>query len=391
MKHLQHLLHPISLDEFQNNVFEKKHLHIKRGDSNYYREYLTEEVISDFISSKQINTKGVRLVKLIDDSVEPVKLNAEGKLTVDSRLITKYFLEGYTLVLNALHKQIPSLWDFSNAMTNYFGSEFQTNIYITPGEENQGFNIHHDSHDVFIMQIDGVKHWKFYESPIKLASPDINFDSSVHFPGKLIDEITMHPGDFLYVPRGLMHCANTISEKSIHITGGLLTKTVKEVLIERISAAALEDHRLRKTFNPKYWENGIDAIHLEEIKGILLGIGSKESINQGLINLREFNINSMIPRSESVLKESYNYKQLNLDSDIRKLPEIPFNVEYTEETLTIKLYYQSVELPIDFKPLIEFIIDNHSFKIKELPNILENEDKIDFIRSLIEEGFLTSQ
>lgn len=391
MKHLQKLISPYNPNEFHTQYFEKKHLHISRQSPNYFDKYLSYQRINELISGRNLFPNDVRMVKLINNEVESVRISPEGKNIVDTRLITKHFLDGYTLVLNALHKQIPELWDLSSAMSNYFGCMFQTNIYITPGQESQGFNVHHDTHDVFIMQISGEKKWEFYESPVPLANTDIKFKPGEHVPGKKIDELTMKPGDFLYVPRGLMHCATTTTDMSIHITGGLMNNTVKELLIERLSAATLNDVRLRKTFPPGYWNNEPEDQLLNDIQAILKDVTSKDSIKEGLNNLREFCINSMPNRVASPLVESHNVNSINNHSKLRIHPNLSYVVEYDANELHVKMFFQTMSLPIDFKPIIEFITSKESFEVCELPDLMEEEDKIAFIQSLVIEGFLTTQ
>jgi ribosomal protein L16 Arg81 hydroxylase len=39
----------------------------------------------------------------------------------------------------------------------------QTNIYLTPAS-NQGFRTHYDNHDVMVVQVEGEKLWRFYNS-----------------------------------------------------------------------------------------------------------------------------------------------------------------------------------------------------------------------------------
>ena len=43
----------------------------------------------------------------------------------------------------------------------------QANSYYTP-RRSQGFAVHHDTHDVFVLQVAGEKHWRVYDPLLEL-------------------------------------------------------------------------------------------------------------------------------------------------------------------------------------------------------------------------------
>ena len=62
-------------------------------------------------------------------------------------------------MLNKLEGSLPSLIDLCRSMEREFSCRFQCNIYVTPGGSAQGLKTHYDTHDVFVLQIEGTKHW----------------------------------------------------------------------------------------------------------------------------------------------------------------------------------------------------------------------------------------
>jgi ribosomal protein L16 Arg81 hydroxylase len=48
-----------------------------------------------------------------------------------------------------------------------------------------------------------------------------------------LGDVTMHPGDVMYVPRGVRHRAETTTETSLHLTLGIIRVTARQV-IDRI-------------------------------------------------------------------------------------------------------------------------------------------------------------
>ena len=77
------------------------------------------------------------------------------------------------------------------------------NVYLTP-PGTQGFAPHWDDVDVFMMQLEGKKHWRLYEPDQKLprySSKNLN-QEDLKEP---ILEVDMEPGDLIYMPRGTIH------------------------------------------------------------------------------------------------------------------------------------------------------------------------------------------
>jgi ribosomal protein L16 Arg81 hydroxylase len=47
-------------------------------------------------------------------------------------------------------------------LESFFGTLVGANVYITPGG-SQGLSPHHDDVEVFILQLEGEKHWRLYK------------------------------------------------------------------------------------------------------------------------------------------------------------------------------------------------------------------------------------
>jgi mannose-6-phosphate isomerase-like protein (cupin superfamily) len=132
--------------------------------------------------------------RTLDDVVDPVK--------IVSRLG-----EGATLVLQSLHRTVPSVGDVVAALQDEISHPVQANAYLTPPGA-AGLAEHADLHDVFAVQLHGSKRW--------------------WVDG--LGDVTVHPGDVLYVPRGTRHRAATDEATSLHLTIGIIRVTHRQVL-----------------------------------------------------------------------------------------------------------------------------------------------------------------
>ena len=133
----------------------------------------------------------------LDDVVDPVKVVAR-------------LAEGATLVLQSLHRTVPSVAAFVTQLQDEISHPVQANAYLTPPAA-AGLAEHADLHDVLALQLHGCKTW-WVEG---------------------LGDVTMHPGDVMYVPRGVRHRAETATEASLHLTIGIIRVTQRQV-IERL-------------------------------------------------------------------------------------------------------------------------------------------------------------
>jgi hypothetical protein len=170
-----------------------------------------------------------------------------GDQVLDERVMELY-ADGATLVLQGLHRMWPPLIDFNRELGATLGQPSQVNAYLTP-TGNQGFATHYDTHDVFVLQVDGHKHWRVHEP----ALPDplerqpwggLADEVCAVAAGPPALDVVLAPGDALYLPRGWLHSATAQDGPSLHLTVGVRALT-RYALVEELLGLAAEDPRLR--------------------------------------------------------------------------------------------------------------------------------------------------
>ena len=152
---------------------------------------------------------------LVDVSWRPVPF----KGMADVARVAEAFDSGATLVIQAMHHWWPTLATFCRSLEATLGHPAQANAYYTP-RSAQGLPIHHDTHDVFCLQIAGEKRWLVYEPVWELPLKNQRYDSKLGAPGEPVLDVTLRPGDTLYLPRGWLHEAKTSDTDSLHLTIG---------------------------------------------------------------------------------------------------------------------------------------------------------------------------
>ena len=158
------------------------------------------------------------------------------------------FDKGATLIVSQFQELHAPLMRFCRGLEQVFLHGVQANIYLTPPGA-QGFRTHYDTHDVLVLQVAGAKTWRLYP-----GQPVPRPTRRTPWPGNLTPEgeaaeLTLKPGETLYVPRGVLHDAAAQDDQaSLHITIGLMDPSFAAVL--RLAVDLLEETEpgLRESF-----------------------------------------------------------------------------------------------------------------------------------------------
>ena len=155
-----------------------------------------------------------------------------------NQVVARY-REGDTVVLQGLHHTDRHLARLANNLALALDHPVQINAYFSPASA-RGLDLHFDYHDVFVVQLGGSKRWRIWKplprtiNPIKgahaIAKPQ--FDEL----GEPVLDVTLAPGDCLYLPRGYPHSAETTDTASEHLTIGLTAITWQRVIRKAIDA-----------------------------------------------------------------------------------------------------------------------------------------------------------
>jgi hypothetical protein len=139
-----------------------------------------------------------------------------------------------TVVFNSAGGFIPVLAEVCLEALNVFQLPVAMNVYLTNPGQKVSAPPHTDKQDVFVLQMQGQKHWRVYAPPDPAKMPradpfargkatDILSFSELEAP--LLDTM-LAPGQLLYVPVGFPHTTDTFAiadEASVHLTLGIDT------------------------------------------------------------------------------------------------------------------------------------------------------------------------
>eukprot|EP01010_Urceolus_cornutus_P002300 NODE_292_length_1837_cov_20.778523_g235_i0.p1 GENE.NODE_292_length_1837_cov_20.778523_g235_i0~~NODE_292_length_1837_cov_20.778523_g235_i0.p1 ORF type:complete len:551 (-),score=140.74 NODE_292_length_1837_cov_20.778523_g235_i0:86-1738(-) len=223
---LEWLLSPVSVSDFFSQYWARTFLHIPRKDPQYYDRWddgkgvYSKKTLFEVLKAHSVEyTKQLNVARL--EGGKKKVYNPSGRaLPKEAR---SFFEQGCTLQLLAPQHHSDSLAKLNSFLEDCFGCLVGANAYLTPPKA-QGFAPHYDDVDVFIVQVEGSKEWRLNELPSanqlpRDYSPDFTEEEVSRLTPHPCITITLHPGDLLYLPRGVIHRAKTGNDAhSLHVT-----------------------------------------------------------------------------------------------------------------------------------------------------------------------------
>lgn len=196
------------------------------GAGAHLAELLSVADVDRFLASAP-RRPTVRLIRdgaILDPSSYCSQIRLGGQTmadVIDPVKVTAAYLDGATVVLQSLHRTWRPVGELVAGLSAELSHPVQANAYLTP-PEGRGLAPHEDVHDVLVVQCHGTKSWT-------VAG---------------LGEVTLQPGDVLYLPAGTGHSAATTGLPSLHLTLGVIPDTVRSIVRQVIDAAPCLDRRL---------------------------------------------------------------------------------------------------------------------------------------------------
>lgn len=247
------LLAPITPDQFLSEVYGKAPLHIPASEGarqdilTWARWNAMLSVSSSWTEPRlKLYIEGRRIAaEHYCDSINTL----DGQvLRVNPRKVRVFLSMGASLVANAVETMAPELRAVARTLETALLGLTSANVYCSFGGR-RAFNSHYDSHEVFAFHTEGEKVWRIYEGRAEnpVVGPPDHPDVQAQMDrqkGRLLREVTMRPGDLLYIPRGQFHDALASSEASLHVTFSVEPRTAR-ILFRVLEQEAMKDSAFR--------------------------------------------------------------------------------------------------------------------------------------------------
>ena len=328
---------------FVREILGRRAVLVHGGSPRRFSQLLSFKVLDSVLGTFGLSQADIRVVRS-DPEVAPSEYQW-GDLA-DPMRVARLFADGATVIFAALHNRHEPLQRLCAALSRQAGVRTQTNIYLTP-PCSQGFKPHWDSHDVLVMQVEGSKRWRFYEGGTDSPLPGQQFDPEQHLPGPVEAEATVSAGDTLYIPRGIMHAAESLDETSLHITLGLHAYTWAEFAGQCLAEAALRRAEWRDNLPFGYPSSGEDGF--DEIKNQLgerLAELASDADVTGVLSARLDEVACAFrARASNYLAQATAAESLSRKDSVRLRPELSSRMEVRSDRAIIISEGRELDFP----------------------------------------------
>jgi len=365
-------------EEFLAERWEKKPLVVPRGEEGRFDDLLSVADVERLLTSGGLRFPGFRLAKAgaklevssytKDLSWRPSPFTG----TADVERVLAEFEEGATIVLQGLHLNWPPLAEFCRSLEAELGHPVQANAYFTP-RSAQGLPVHHDTHDVFSLQVAGEKRWLVYEPAWELPLKHQRYKAeTMGEPGEPVLDVTLQVGDTLYLPRGWLHEAKTSETDSLHLTVGVNVYTWMDAFRAALDSCAREVGFRR---SPDDQAPG-------ELVEILADQLSLERVER---RRRRKLVRTRRPVLGGQLSQLRALDTLDADTVVERRSTVLFDFEGA----TISFEGKELTFPDEAAEDLAFVArSDQPFSPADLPGELDDEGRLVLVSRLVREGFL---
>lgn len=388
------LLDPVATADFFRDSWEVQPRHVARGAPGFYRGLLTtadvEHVIAftrpKFTDVGAFAEKPPRARSFVQGWLADRQIEEEARY---ARLdeVRRVYARGVTVVLMSMQQRWGPIAALCRSLEGEFRCPVHANLYLTPPGA-QGFDAHFDTHEVFVLQLEGSKQWRLYGSPRPLPLADERFARPRDTLGTP-REVTLEAGDLLYVPRGVVHEAFTSELASMHLTVGVNVYRWADLIGEALLALTREDTRFRESL-PRglLGASGVTGSVRERFAELLRDLANRADVESAVRSLGDQFFGQLAPLPGDGFAPPADAEDIGLETVLRRAPGLVCRV--VEQGGWVNLEYPGGQVggPRKIAAALRFVAEHDRFAVGALPDDLGADAKLVLARRLVRERLL---
>jgi len=377
---LARCLDPVDAETFLAEHWEQRPLVVPRDEPGRFDDLLSEADVERLVCSTAIRYPGFRLVRegsqiAVGAYSSDVSWRPPFTGTADVPRVLAEWDAGATIVLQALHVNWHPLAVFCRLLEDALGRGVQANSYYTPSG-SQGFGVHHDTHDVLVLQVAGEKRWRLYDPLLELPLKHQRYSGALGDHGAPTDDLVLRAGDTLYLPRGWLHEAETSQTDSLHLTIGIAAHTWLDAAKDAL--AACEDE-------PGFRHD----VARGEADGLVPAIA--EQLDPELVQRRRRRrfVDSRRPIREDGLAQLRALARLDAETVLERRETVIADLEEADHGVALVFEGKELRFPAHAAPELRACFEAEDpFRLADLPGDLDTDGRLVLARRLAREGFL---
>ena len=303
--------------------------------------------------------------------------------TVSLQALYGAWADGFTIIANGVQRRWPAIAGLCQRLEAELQCRIGANLYSTPAGA-QGFAAHFDTHDVFVLQLEGAKTWRVFSPGHELPLADAETKVDPRLLGPPLKFATLTAGDVLYIPRGFIHDAVTARTHSVHLTVGVHQARWVDLVKDLVDLAASRDVRFRR------------AVPLDEpvvtvrrtVLDLLSSLNTGNLIEQSFTRRQQAPITTGQPLPDGHFGTLNRVKRLTPADVLEHRPAMPCVVTRDGAAAAIRFPGNVVSGPAWLEPALRFVAAHQVFAVREMPDLLSSQGKCVLATRLIREGLL---
>jgi lysine-specific demethylase/histidyl-hydroxylase NO66 len=378
-------LAPVDAPAFLAEHWERRPLVVARDNPGRFLHLLAPADVERLVCEARIRAPGFRLVKegaqiplpgYTEDI--PWRPGTFSGTPVVAR-VAEELAHGATLVLQALHLHWRAAALYCRGLEMSLGCPVQANAYLTPAT-SRGFAVHHDTHDVFVLQVSGRKSWRVYEPVVELPLKQQRWSPRLGDPGPPVDEFTLEAGQTLYLPRGWPHEATTSDDESLHLTIGLHPTTRMDALRMALDSCA-DDPEFRRSLPA---DGSLPGDLLERLAARLEPGEVARRARRRFVAGRK-------PVLHDQLSQVRELDALTAGDPVERRPTVIAELEGADDAVVLVFEGKEVRFPPKAEAAVRALAGTAGpVRARDLPGPLDEAGRLVLVRRLVREGFLRS-
>ncbi|MEO8239240.1 MAG: cupin domain-containing protein [Flavobacterium sp.] len=377
---LEKIISPSSLQDFMENYYGKKTLHIQRNNISYYDSIISASILDEILTSTILTEKNLRVSK-IDKQILKKEYSVHDEFYNEDQInigkMMELFNDGASIIIDNISKFNRNILDLEIEISKKIGyiKNISSNLYLTPSD-CQAFPLHYDTSEIFIIQLAGTKTWELYEYSKEVYPLKNSINHTLPENTSCI-KITLQPGDMIYMPRGVSHKVYTNDEPSLHLTISLFPQTFVD-LFELM-------HTTLKNNDSNFRKNITKQTSVTEIKKLFTDSLDQTQLTVFLETLISRNRYSELYQYTDIINsifEEVDFKKT--DFKFRKYA----NINYSQGTSLILYGTKKVEIEGDFSNLKLFLNNDSVLNLENMKVHFEEELSEELLYLLLQEGII---
>jgi hypothetical protein len=386
------LISPIDPASFFRDSWEKKPLVVSRNQPDYYSRLFSIRDVDSMIHFTRPRFSGIRVQSTPTEALRgnfphDEHLFFEGENNIAA--LSNQYAQGKTIFVHKLEQRWKSVATLCRNLEATLHHPVNASMFLTP-RNSQGLSAHFDSVEVFVLQLEGSKHWRLYKPTVELPLQDAFEPIPREQIGAPIKEVHVKAGDLIYMPRGFIHEAFASDESSLHITVAVSVFRWADLVQAALACLSAKDVRFRRSVPIGALGGGDIAGDLRtQFEELLQQLVRGARVEDAMAALGDQFIGDMavLPGAHFLPPEEID--RIELETVLERSKGMVCRVVEDAASVSIQFPGSRMRAPTHLRPALEFISKASRFPVGALPGGLSDNSKLILAKRLIRDGLLT--